>query len=188
MLTGRLLTESLRVGADLSIPGPARYSPRQNDVSSSTTPEDSAVDVDGDQPGGATNAQPQVWTFLDFEAPDERAEELAEALAAALDTVTGWWADFIVGEEHVVVFANRVFRYRIGDHKGRDEAVAWDVPLGPPSTSSTGANSSFRRLGETGTSGPGRPPAQRSARGTAAGQFLVRLSRHCQLTDLKTSP
>jgi hypothetical protein len=113
--------------------------------------------------GGATNAQPQVWTFLDFEAPDERAEELAEALAAALDTVTGWWADFIVGEEHVVVFANRVFRYRIGDHKGRDEAVAWDVPLGPPSTSSTGANSSFRRLGETGTSGPGRPPAQRSS-------------------------
>jgi hypothetical protein len=132
MLTGRLLTESLRVGADLSIPDLRVVRLGRHDVSSSTTPEDSAVDVDGDQPGGATNAQPQVWTFLDFEAPDERAEELAEALAASLDTGTGWWADFIVGEEHVVVFANRVFRYRIGDHKGRDEAVAWGRAAGTP--------------------------------------------------------
>jgi hypothetical protein len=31
-------------------------------------------------------------------------------------------------------------------------------------------------------------PADGSARGTAAGQFLVRLSRNWQLTDLNTSP
>jgi hypothetical protein len=31
-------------------------------------------------------------------------------------------------------------------------------------------------------------PVGGSARGTAAGQFLVRLSRNCQLTDLNTSP
>jgi hypothetical protein len=30
--------------------------------------------------------------------------------------------------------------------------------------------------------------ARGSARGTAAGQFLVRLSRNWQLTDLNTSP
>ena len=31
-------------------------------------------------------------------------------------------------------------------------------------------------------------PVDRSACGTAAGQFLVRLSRNWQLTDLNTSP
>jgi hypothetical protein len=56
-----------------------------------------------------------VWTFFDFEAPDNRADELAQALAAALETTSGWWADFVVGDDHVVVFADRVFRYRIGD-------------------------------------------------------------------------
>jgi hypothetical protein len=73
-----------------------------------------------------------VWTFLDFEAPDERADELAQALAAALDTVTGWWADFTVGDDHVVVFANRVFRYRIGDQQARNEAVTWGLAAGTP--------------------------------------------------------
>jgi hypothetical protein len=33
-----------------------------------------------------------------------------------------------------------------------------------------------------------RLPGGGSARGTAAGQFLVRLSRNWQLTDLNTSP
>lgn len=112
MLTGRLLTESLRVAVDLAIPDLRVVRLGRHDFSSSTTPEGSAADA-GQDVSGATDAQPQVWTFLDFEAPIERADELADALAAALDTVTGWYADFTVGDDHVVLFAHRVFRYRI---------------------------------------------------------------------------
>jgi hypothetical protein len=57
---------------------------------------------------------------------------LAQAIAEALETATGWWADFIVGNDHVVVFANRVFRYRIGDEAGREEAVSWGRAAGTP--------------------------------------------------------
>ncbi len=131
MLTGRLLTESLRVGLDLAIPDLRVVRLDRHDVSSSTTPEGSAVDAGGAS-SGATDAQPQVWTFLDFEAPIGRADELADALANALDAVTGWYADFTVGGDHVIVFANRVFRYRIGDRRGRDEAVAWRRAAGTP--------------------------------------------------------
>jgi len=41
-------------------------------------------------------------------------------------------ADFIVGDDHVVVFANRIFRYRIGDDAGREEAVSWGRSVGTP--------------------------------------------------------
>ena len=112
MLTGRLLAESLRIGvhlevADLRVVRIGRY-----DVSHSTTPSGGSDPAD-DSPRGAVAGQPPIWTFVDFEAPQDRADELAQALAAALETVTGWWADFVVGGDHVVVFAGRVFRYRI---------------------------------------------------------------------------
>ena len=50
----------------------------------------------------------------------------------ALEPTTGWYADFRVGADHVVVFAHRVFRYRIGDQPARDEAVAWGRAAGTP--------------------------------------------------------
>jgi len=115
VLTGRLLAESLRIGVDLSVPDLRVVRLGRHDVAA-----------------GATDAQPPVWTFLDFEAPDERADELADALTAALDTRTGWYADFSVGDDHVVVFASRVFRYRIGDRRAREEAVAWGRAAGTP--------------------------------------------------------
>jgi hypothetical protein len=115
MLTGRLLTESLRVGVDLSVPDLRVVRLGRHDVSS-----------------GASEEQPRVWTFLDFEAPDARADQLAQTLAEALEPTTGWYADFRVGADHVVVFARRVFRYRIGDQPARDEAVAWGRAAGTP--------------------------------------------------------
>ena len=124
MLTGRLLAESLRVGADLEVADLRVVRIGRHDVSSSTTPAD-ASDLAGDSPRGAVAGQPPIWTFLDFEAPDDRANDLAHALAAALETETGWWADFVVGGDHVVVYAGRAFRYRIGDTRARAEAVCW---------------------------------------------------------------
>ena len=104
MLTGRLLAEGLRVGADLEVADLRVVRIGRHDVSKSTTPSDGS-DPAGDRPRGAVAGQPPIWTFLDFEAPDDSADDLAQALAAALESETGWWADFVVGGDHVVVFA-----------------------------------------------------------------------------------
>lgn len=60
----------------------------------------------------ASTAQPSVSTFLRFEADDDVADALAASLADALLPDGGWYVDFTVGDDHVVVFAGRVFRYR----------------------------------------------------------------------------
>lgn len=131
MLKGRLIVESLKTGVDLEISDLCLVRLGRHDVSNSTTPFTEGRDAPGDA-GGSVTGQPPVWTFLDFEAPDERAEELAQVLAAGLDSKLGWWADFIVADHHVVVFADRVFRYRIGDQKAREQAVAWGRATGTP--------------------------------------------------------
>jgi hypothetical protein len=131
LLTGRLVAESLGVGADLEVADLRVVRIGRHDVSNSATPFDGS-DAAGDSPRGAVAGQPRIWTFLDFEAPDDRADDLAQALAAVLETETGWWADFVVGGDHVVVFAGRVFRYRIGDTSARAEAVAWGRASGTP--------------------------------------------------------
>ena len=130
MLRGRLLAESIRVGADLEVADLRVVRIGRHDVSSSIPSGD--FDPADDSPRGAVAGQPLIWTFLDFEAPDDRADDLAQALAAALETETGWWADFVVGGDHVVVFAERVFRYSIGDTRARAEAVAWGRASGTP--------------------------------------------------------
>jgi hypothetical protein len=105
MLRGRLLAESLRVGMDLEIADLKVVRLGRHDVSESTTPfedvERSPIRVGS----GATASQPKVWTFVDFEAPAERADELAQALAGMLERQDGWWADFTVGDDRVVVGA-----------------------------------------------------------------------------------
>jgi hypothetical protein len=85
-----------------------------------------------DVSGGAAPYQPDVWTLLDVEGPDDVADELASTLAAALIEGQGWYADFRVGTEHVVVFPGRVFRYPVGDQAGRDEAVEYGRSAGVP--------------------------------------------------------
>jgi hypothetical protein len=115
MLRGRLLTESLRVGTELAVPDLRVIRVGRQDVSSS-----------------ASATQPTVWTFIDFEAPDHRADQLATGLASALLPDDGWYANFEVGDEDVVVFANRVFRYTKGDQAAREEALAYGRAAGTP--------------------------------------------------------
>ncbi|MFZ0088736.1 MAG: hypothetical protein WAL63_04465 [Solirubrobacteraceae bacterium] len=115
MFTGRLLTESLRVGADIAVADMRLRRCGRHDVSDSTTP-----------------SQPTTWTFVDFEIPEARADELAAALADALLPDDGWYADFQSVDEHVVVFASAVFRYRKGDTKARDEMIAYGHAAGTP--------------------------------------------------------
>jgi hypothetical protein len=115
VLKGALLAESLRVGAVLEVPGLMLTRVARRDVSESATP-----------------AQPSVWTFLEFEASDEVADQLADVLARSLLPVGGWYANFTVGDEHVVVFAGRIFRHRRGDQSRRAEAEAYARQVGVP--------------------------------------------------------
>ncbi|MFC6017002.1 hypothetical protein ACFP2T_12395 [Plantactinospora solaniradicis] len=76
--------------------------------------------------------QPDVWTVLDSEAADDVADALAQSLSRCLRADGGWYADFTLGNDHVVVFANRVFRYRRGDLARRAEVVAYGRTVGVP--------------------------------------------------------
>jgi hypothetical protein len=113
VLKGTLLAESLRIGAALDVAGRRVTRLCRREVS-------------------ATAAQPSVWTFLDFAAGDDVAGPLARSLADALLADGGWYADFTVGDDHVVVFAGRIFRYRRGDRTGRAAAVEYGRTVGVP--------------------------------------------------------
>jgi hypothetical protein len=115
MVKGTLLAESLKIGAELSVAGVRLTRVSRRDVSASV----SAV-------------QPPVWTFLEFEADDAVAGLLAESLAQSLLAEGGWYADFQAGDDHVVVFAGKVFRYQRGDQNARAEAMGYGRAMGVP--------------------------------------------------------
>jgi hypothetical protein len=115
MLRARIIAESLRPGAVLEVPDMRVVRVWREDVAASTGP-----------------GQPPIWTLFDIEAPDDRAGELADSLAAALLAEGGWYADFEVGADHVVVFAGRSFRYRQGDGPARAHVVAYGRSVGVP--------------------------------------------------------
>jgi hypothetical protein len=113
-IAGVLIAESLRTGARLE--------------GVTLTVRRIVRDDDGDTDAG----QPLTWTFIEFEAPIDEAEELAAALSRALDKRLGWYCDFRSPTETFVVFAERVFRYRRGDKGGRSEAEAHARSMGVP--------------------------------------------------------
>jgi hypothetical protein len=115
MLKGTLIAESLRPGTDLRVAGLRLPRLSREDVSASVTP-----------------AQPPVWTIFEIEADDDAADTLALLLSRSLLAEGGWYADFVVGGDHVVVYADRIFRYAVGDQAGRAEAEEYGRRLGVP--------------------------------------------------------
>ena len=118
MATGTLVSESVAVGAalhglDLVLRGIERVEPA--DLS------------DGQRAAGI----PGRWTLLRFDVDDAKAAAFAEALAGVLDE-PGWYADLHTVDESFVVFAGRVFRYPMGDQKGRAAAEAHARDHGVP--------------------------------------------------------
>ncbi|MGW2517851.1 hypothetical protein ACWC09_12675 [Streptomyces sp. NPDC001617] len=115
MISGYVIGESLRPGAEFLSPGLRLRRVARLDLA-----------------GSASEDQPRVWTLVEWESEGDDADGLARALADALEPANGWYADFVVGEERVVVFAGKVFRYRRGDEAGRAEAVAHGRSVGTP--------------------------------------------------------
>jgi hypothetical protein len=114
VLSGVLISESLRVGGELS-GVPLRVSKIWRGVASSATAD-----------------QPPHWTLLEFEAAQSDAERLATALAGCLAKDGGWYANFNTDAEAFVVFADQIFRYPRGDRDGRAEATAYARAVGVP--------------------------------------------------------
>ena len=115
MLSGRVLAESFRAGGDILVPGLRVTQVVRMDVGPSRAP-----------------GQPEVWTLIDVEGPDELAGDVARAWSAGLFPNQSWYADFRVAQEHVVVFPGRVFRYEIGDAQARQAAVDYGLTAGVP--------------------------------------------------------
>ncbi len=115
MISGYVIGESLRPGAVFEPSGLRLRRIGRFDMSES-----------------ATDAQPDRWTLVEWEADTDDIGGIAHALAEVLEPENGWYADFTAGDERVVVFAGRVFRYRRGDAAGRAEAVAYGRSVGTP--------------------------------------------------------
>jgi hypothetical protein len=81
-----------------------------------------------DEPAGG----PPWWTFIEFEADESEAEDLSEKLAACLDGAVPWYASFKSDAEMFVVFANRRFRYPLGDLAKKAEVEAYARNVGVP--------------------------------------------------------
>jgi hypothetical protein len=75
--------------------------------------------------------QPQRWSVVDFEAPDERGDEIAQLLADSL--VPGpWYCDFHSEDTVWVAFSGRYFKYPRGDDRGREAAIRHGRQAGVP--------------------------------------------------------
>jgi hypothetical protein len=113
-LEGALIAESLRIGA------------RLDDLALTVTTISRA------ELGDVEAGQPRVWTFIEFEAPDDEADRLVAALERALERTCGWYCDFRNDAESFVVFADRTFRYARGDRNGRAAAADYARSVGVP--------------------------------------------------------
>ncbi len=77
--------------------------------------------------------QPQVWTLVEFEAAAEDSDALAQRLSKDLDS-PGWYANWYSEKEAVVVFPEKIFRYKRGDASGRKTAAEYGRHCGVPET------------------------------------------------------
>jgi hypothetical protein len=135
MITGYGTGESLRPGAAFAPEGCGSGGVREACARSMCR---------GARPRGSRGQ----WTFVEWEADEDHAAGIADALAAALRPELGWYADFAVGDERIVVFAGSSFRIARGDGAGRPrpgcaattvvgrggraEAVAYGRSVGTP--------------------------------------------------------
>ena len=113
MLTGVLLQESLK---ELSVIERLRI-----------------IKSDSWEAANAADFQPRVWTALSFEVDELQAEAVIEELSHALKT-PGWYIDARQADQVIVIFPERVFRYKRGDPAGKIAVQAYARASGIPLT------------------------------------------------------
>ncbi len=113
-IIGTLIAESLRAAVDATVTVPLTLR-RIHRVAA----------------GEPADAQPTVWTLIDFCCPADMADDLAQQLTAAL--LPGWFCDYATSTHKYVVYdSGVVHRYPRGDDAGRAEAVAHGRRMGIP--------------------------------------------------------
>ena len=83
------------------------------------------------QVSNAAVYQPPVWTALSFEAEDSQADVIADKLSQALK-LRGWYITASTAAHDYVLFPSKVFKYRKGDSRQRDEAKLYGRSFGIP--------------------------------------------------------
>ncbi len=78
----------------------------------------------------AADFQPDVWTALTIEGPAGHAAAVAARLSRAIKP--DWYANLSTAEHSLVIFRDRVFKYRRGDPTGRAEAQDYARSVGIP--------------------------------------------------------
>lgn len=79
----------------------------------------------------AADWQPSTWTLIEFEASEEDSDALALRLSKDLSS-PGWYANWNSAKEAVVVFPDKIFRYKRGDRAGRKLAQEYGRNCGVP--------------------------------------------------------
>lgn len=75
--------------------------------------------------------QPNLWTLIEFESPEDDSDALAMRLSKDLAS-PGWYANWSTATQEVVVFPDKIFRYRRGDKAGRSLAQKYGRDAGVP--------------------------------------------------------
>jgi hypothetical protein len=81
--------------------------------------------------GDAAEWQPNIWTLIEFEASADDSDALAHRLSRDLDS-PGWYANLYSDKEVVVVFPDKIFRYKRGSKTGRQRAQEYARACGVP--------------------------------------------------------
>jgi hypothetical protein len=76
-------------------------------------------------------SQPKIWTLIEFETPEDDSDALAQRLAKDLAS-PGWYANWNTATQAVVVFPDKIFRYKRGDTSGRKRAQKYGLDAGVP--------------------------------------------------------
>ena len=75
--------------------------------------------------------QPSIWTLIEFETSEDDSDALAMRLSKDLAS-PGWYANWNTPTQAVVVFPDKIFRYKRGDKAGRKRAQKYGLDCGVP--------------------------------------------------------
>ena len=81
--------------------------------------------------GEPAPSQPSTWTLVEFEAPEDESDALAQRLSKDLSS-PGWYANWNSSTQAVVVFPEKIFRYKRGDKAARRRAQKYGKDCGVP--------------------------------------------------------